>query len=210
MEQDCKICGSSLNLEDFEPKSDIYQIMEKEHLCFSCAFWTWRFLEDKKLQRLHDDKDLRLAKLRREEASDTDPWDAYKQSAKTLLAIYPDWYFGRPIILEGNHYIYHSGKILNPQKIDSYHTYILMDDGTIYPFVMGLYDKIGITHQGKIPVKFLIPWDNNKVFENNAILLSNLDIEELKARGMKTPFINQPNKVPEKIVKMLFEKFYNQ
>lgn len=209
MEQDCKICGSSLNLEDFEPKSDIYQIMEKEHLCFSCAFWTWRLAEDKVLKRLHDDKALRLDKLRREEASDTDPFDPYKQSAKTLLAIYPDWYFGRPIILKGDHYIYHPGKISNPQKIDPYHTYILIDDGTIYPFMMGLYDKIGITHQGKIPARFLMTFDNREVFENNAILLSDLDIEELKARGMKTPFTNQPNQVPKKIVKMLFEKFYN-
>lgn len=210
MEKDCKICGSGFNLEDFEPRSEIYQIMEKENLCFQCAFWTWRSLEDKKLQRLHDDKGLRLAKLKKEEASDTDPWDPYKLSAKTLLAIHPDWWFGRPIILKGDHYIYHPGKISNPQKIDSYHTYILMDDGTIYPFMMGLYDNTGITHQGKIPARFLMSVDNNEVFENNAILLSELDMEELKARGMKTPFINQPNKVPEKIVKLLFKKFYNQ
>lgn len=210
MEKDCKICGSGFNLEDFEPRSEIYQIMEKENLCFQCAFWTWRSLEDKKLQRLHDDKGLRLAKLKKEEASDTDPWDPYKLSAKTLLAIHPDWWFGRPIILKGDHYIYHPGKISNPQKIDSYHTYILMDDGTIYPFMMGLYDNTGITHQGKIPARFLMSVDNNEVFENNAILLSELDMEELKARGMKTPFINQPNKVLEKIVKLLFKKFYNQ
>lgn len=210
MEKDCKICGSGFNLEDFEPRSEIYQIMEKENLCFQCAFWTWRSLDDKKLQRLHDDRGLRLAKLKKEEASDTDPWDPYKLSAKTLLAIHPDWWFGRPIILKGDHYIYHPGKISNPQKIDSYHTYILMDDGTIYPFMMGLYDNTGITHQGKIPARFLMSVDNNEVFENNAILLSEFDMEELKARGMKTPFINQPNKVPEKIVKLLFKKFYNQ
>ena len=210
MEKDCKICGSGFNLEDFEPRSEIYQIMEKENICFQCAFWTWRSLDDKKLQRLHDDKGLRLAKLKKEEASDTDPWDPYKLSAKTLLAIHPDWWFGRPIILKGDHYIYHPGKISNPQKIDSYHTYILMDDGTIYPFMMGLYDNTGITHQGKIPARFLMSVDNNEVFENNAILLSEFDMEELKARSMKTPFINQPNKVPEKIVKLLFKKFYNQ
>lgn len=204
MEKDCKICGSRFNLEDFDPKSDIYQIMKKEDLCFQCAYWTWRLSEDKKLQRLHDVKVLRLDKLRREEVMDTAPWDFYEKSDETLLAIYPDWWFGRPIILKGNHYIYHLREIMNPPIIDLHHKYILMDDGTIYPYIMGLYNKGGITYQGKIPVRF------NKVFENNAILLSELDMEELKARGMKTPFINQPNKVPEKIVKLLFEKFYNQ
>ena len=204
MEKDCKICGSRFNLEDFDPKSDIYRIMKKEDLCFSCAFWTWRLSEDKKLQRLHDVKVLRLDKLRREEVMDTAPWDFYEKSDETLLAIYPDWWFGRPIILKGNHYIYHLREIMNPPIIDLHHKYILMDDGTIYPYIMGLYNKGGITYQGKIPARF------NKVFENNAILLSELDMEELKARGMKAPFINQPNKVPEKIVKLLFEKFYNQ
>ena len=135
---------------------------------------------------------------------DTAPWDFYEKSDETLLAIYPDWWFGRPIILKGNHYIYHLREIMNPPIIDLHHKYILMDDGTIYPYIMGLYNKGGITYQGKIPARF------NKVFENNAILLSELDMEELKARGMKAPFINQPNKVPEKIVKLLFEKFYNQ
>lgn len=204
MEKDCKICGSRFNLEDFDPKSDIYQIMKKEYLCFQCAYWTWRLSEDKKLQRLHDVKVLRLDKLRREEVMDTAPWDFYEKSDETLLAIYPDWWFGRPIILKGNHYIYHLREIMNPPIIDLHHKYILMDDGTIYPYIMGLYNKGGITYQGKIPARF------NNVFENNAILLSELDMEELKARGMKTPFINQPNKVPEKIVKLLFEKFYNQ
>ena len=204
MEKDCKICGSRFNLEDFDPKSDIYRIMKKEDLCFSCAYWTWRLSEDKKLQRLHDVKVLRLDKLRREEVMDTAPWDFYEKSDETLLAIYPDWWFGRPIILKGNHYIYHLREIMNPPIIDLHHKYILMDDGTIYPYIMGLYNKGGITYQGKIPARF------NKVFENNAILLSELDMEELKARGMKAPFINQPNKVPEKIVKLLFEKFYNQ
>lgn len=204
MEKDCKICGSRFNLEDFDPKSDIYRIMKKEDLCFSCAYWTWRLSEDKKLQRLHDVKVLRLDKLRREEVMDTAPWDFYEKSDETLLAIYPDWWFGRPIILKGNHYIYHLREIMNPPIIDLHHKYILMNDGTIYPYIMGLYNKGGITYQGKIPARF------NKVFENNAILLSELDMEELKARGMKNPFINQPNKVPEKIVKLLFEKFYNQ
>ena len=204
MEKDCKICGSRFNLEDFDPKSDIYQIMKKEDLCFQCAYWTWRLSEDKKLQRLHDVKVLRLDKLRREEVMDTAPWDFYEKSDETLLAIYPDWWFGRPIILKGNHYIYHLREIMNPPIIDLHHKYILMNDGTIYPYIMGLYNKGGITYQGKIPARF------NKVFENNAILLSELDMEELKARGMKAPFINQPNKVPEKIVKLLFEKFYNQ
>lgn len=208
MAKHCNLCTNKYNLEDFEPSSKIFKIMKEKGLCFSCAFWTWRLAEDKALKRLHDDKDLRLAKLRNEEASDIVPWSYYEKSAETLLAIYPDWWFGRPIILNGVHYIYHPGEIFNPQKINVYNKYILMDDGTIYPYMMGLYDKEGITHQGKIPAHFMWSPNTPDGFKDNAILLSDLDIEELKARGMKTPFINQPNKVPEKIVKMLFEKFY--
>lgn len=214
MEKDCKICGSRFNLEDFEPKSDIYQIMKKEDLCFQCAYWTWRLSEDKKLQRLHDSKDLFLAKLRKEELDDMAHWGSFEQSDETLLLRYLKWWFGRPVILEGSHYIYYPGEIHKPSRIDLHYNYILMDDGTIYPYLMGLYGKEGLTHQGEIPLNFRKSWvvreywNELEGFEDNAILLSESDIEELKARGMKTPFINQPNKVPEKIVKLLFEKFY--
>lgn len=208
MEKDCKICGSSFNLEDFEPKSEIYRIMKKDNLCFQCAYWTWRLSEDKKLQLLHDDKDLRLTKLKNEVVNDMVPFIYYKKSDENLLNTYPDWWFGRPIILKGGHYIYHPGEIQNPQRIDLHHRYILTDDGTIYPYIMGLYNKIGMTHQGEIPDRFIEYFDHPGMFKNNAIILSELDMEELKARGMKTPFINQPNKVPEKIVKLLFKKVY--
>lgn len=210
MEKDCKICGSGFNLEDFEPKSDIYQIMEKENLCFKCAFWTWRLAEDKTLQLLHDSKNLFLAKLRTEYVDDIAPWISFEKSDETLLTIYPKWWFGRPVILEGSHHIYHPGAINKPSRIDLHHNYILMDDGTIYPYLMGLYGKEGLTFQGKIPAHFMWSPNTPDGFKNNAVLLSEIDIEELKAQGIKRPLINQPNKVPKKFVKLLFEKFYNQ
>lgn len=207
---DCKICGSGFNLEDFEPKSDIYQIMEKENLCFKCAFWTWRLAEDKTLQLLHDSKNLFLAKLRTEEVDDIAPWISFEQSDETLLTRYPKWWFGRPVILEGSHHIYHPGAINKSSRIDLHHNYILMDDGTIYPYLMGLYCKEGLTFQGKIPAHFMWSPNTPDGFKNNAVLLSEIDIEELKAKGIKRPFLYQPNKVPKKFVKLLFEKFYNQ
>lgn len=208
MEKDCKICGSRFNLDDFEHSSKIFKIMEEKGLCFSCAFWTWRLAEDKALQLLHDNKDLFLAKLRKEELDDMDPWASFEQSDETLLTRYSKWWFGRPVILEGSHHIFHLGWINKPSKVDLHHNYILMDDGTIYPYLMDLYGKEGLTFQGKIPAHFMWSPNTPDGFKNNAILLSEIDIEELKTRGMKTPFMNQPNKVPEKIVKLLFEKFY--
>ncbi len=206
----CNLCTNEYNLDDFEHSSKIFKIMEEKGLCFSCAFWTWRLAEDKALQLLHDNKDLFLAKLRKEELDDMAPWASFEQSDETLLTRYSKWWFGRPVILEGSHHIFHLGWINKPSKVDLHHNYILMDDGTIYPYLMGLYGKEGLTFQGKIPAHFMWSPNTPDGFKNNAILLSEIDIEELKTRGMKTPFMNQPNKVPEKIVKLLFEKFYNQ
>ena len=83
-----------------------------------------------------------------------------------------------------------------------------MDDGTIYPYLMGLYGKEGLTFQGEIPAHFM--WSPNTPygFKNNAVLLSEIDIEELKAQGIKSPFIYQHNKVPEKILKKYFKNLY--
>ena len=77
--------------------------------------------------------------------------------------------------------------------------YILMDDGTIYP-----YQRELITHQGNIPAHFMWSENTPSGFKNNAVLLSNLDIEELKAKGIREPFINKPNTVPQEIVKKYF------
>ena len=210
MAKHCNLCTNEYNLEDYEPSYKIFKIMEEKGLCFSCAFWTWRLAEDKSLQLLHDSKNLFLAKLRTEEVDDIAPWISFEQSDETLLTRYPKWWFGRPVILEGSHHIYHQGAIHKPSRIDLHHNYILMDDGTIYPYLIGLYGKEGLTFQGKIPAHFMWSPNTPDGFKNNAVLLSEMDIEELKAQGIKRPFINQPNKVPKKFVKLLFEKFYNQ
>ena len=205
MAKHCNLCTNEYNLEDYEPSSKIFKIMEEKGLCFSCAFWTWRLAEDKALQLLHDSKDLFLAKLRKEEVDDMAPWESFEQSDETLLNRYPKWWFGRPIILDGSHYIFHVGNVDKYQRVDLYHNYILMDDGTIYPYIMGLQcDGKGLTFQGEIPAHFMWSENTPSGFKNNAVLLSNLDIEELKARGIREPFINKPNTVPQEIVKKYF------
>nr|DAP52496.1 MAG TPA: hypothetical protein [Caudoviricetes sp.] len=208
MAKHCNLCTNEYNLEDYEPSYKIFKIMEEKGLCFSCAFWTWRLAEDKALQLLHDNKDIFLAKLRKEEVDDMAPLESFEQSDETLLNRYPKWWFGRPVILDGSHHIYHLGKINKPSRVDSHHNYILMDDGTIYPYLMGLYGKEGLTFQGEIPAHFMWSHNTQDGFKNNAVLLSEIDIEELKAQGIKRPFIYQPNKVPEKILKKYFKNLY--
>lgn len=206
MAKHCNLCTNEYNLEDYEPSSKIFKIMEEKGLCFSCAFWIWRLAEDKALQLLHDSKDLFLAKLRKEEVDDMAPWESFEQSDETLLNRYPKWWFGRPVILDGSHYIFHVGNVDKYQRVDLYHNYILMDDGTIYPYIMGLQcNGKGLTFQGEIPAHFMWSSDTPNLFKNNAVLLSEIDIEELKAQGIKMPFIYQPNKVPEKILKKYFK-----
>lgn len=229
MEQDCKICGSRINLEDFEPKSDIYQIMEKENLCFKCAFWTWRKREDKALQLLHDNQDLFLTKLRKEEVEDTAPWEAFDQSDETPLIRYPKWWFGRPIIIKNEHWIFHYGFNKSSIPFDRYNS-ILLDDGTIIPAMMSRGTMGGLTHQGDIPERFMgyplileyIPLKdyllqgntNENVFSPNAIYLTQENeeyIQSLIEVDTKTkPYHFTEGLVPEKFVKLLFEKFYNQ
>ena len=225
----CKLCGSSLNLEDFEPKSDIYRIMEKENLCFKCAFWTWRKREDKALQLLHDNQDLFLTKLRKEEVEDTAPWEAFDQSDETLLIRYPKWWFGRPIIIKNEHWIFHYGFNKSSIPFDRYNS-ILLDDGTIIPAMMSRGTMGGLTHQGDIPERFMgyplileyIPLKdyllqgntNENVFSPNAIYLTQENeeyIQSLIEVDTKTkPYHFTEGLVPEKFVKLLFEKFYNQ
>lgn len=227
MEKDCKICGSRVNLEDFEPSSKIYKIMKKEGLCFSCAFWTWRLAEDKTLQRLHDDKNKFLAKLRVEEIDDMAPWISFEQSDETLLRRYPKWWFGRPIIIKNEHWICHYGFNERSIPFDRYNS-ILLDDGTIIPTMMSSGSRGGLTHQGDIPERFMgyplilryIPLKdyllppNENVFSPNAIYLTPENeeyIQSLIEVDTKTkPYHFTEGLVPEKIVKLLFEKFYNQ
>ena len=205
MAKHCSLCTKEYNLEDYEPSSKIFKIMEENNLCFSCAFWTWRLYEDKALELLHKDKDFFLAKLRKEVVEDRNPWNYFEQSDDTLLLRYPRWWFGRPVILDGSHHIFHVGNVDKYQRVDLYHNYILMDDGTIYPYIMGLQcNGKGLTFQGKIPAHFMWSENTPSGFKNNAVLLSNLDIEELKAKGLKEPFINIPNAVPQEIVKKYF------
>lgn len=226
----CKLCGSSLNLEDFEPKSDIYQIMEKENLCFKCAFWTWRKREDKALQLLHDNQNLFLKKLRKEGVDDDRaPWESFEQSDKTLLLRYPKWWFGRPVIIKNEHWISHYGFNKKAIPFDRYNS-ILLDDGTIIPAMLLSQTRGGLTHQGDIPERFMgyplileyIPLKdyllqgntNENVFSPNAIYLTQENEEYIRSLvevdlKTKTYYFTE-GLVPEKFVKLLFEKFYNQ
>lgn len=209
MSKHCSLCTKEYDLEDYEPSSKIFKIMEEKNLCFYCAFWTWRLYEDKALELLHNDKDFFLAKLRKEVVEDRNPWNYFEQSDDTLLLRYPRWWFGRPVILDGSHHIFHVGNVDKYQRVDLYHNYIMMDDGTIYPYIMGLQcNGKGLTFQGEIPAHFMWSENTPSGFKDNAVLLSNLDIEELKAKGLKEPFINIPNAVPQEIVKKYFNNLH--
>lgn len=209
MAKHCSLCTKEYDLEDYEPSSKIFKIMEEKNLCFSCAFWTWRLAEDKALELLHNNQNLFLAKLRKEEVDDLNPWDDFEQSDNTLLLRYPSWWFGRPVILDGSHLIFHVGHADKYQKVDLYHNHILMDDGTIYPYIMGLQNGgKGLTFQGEIPAHFRWSPNTPSGFKDNAVLLSEIDIAELKAKGLKEPFINIPNAVPQEIVKKYFNNLH--
>ena len=212
----CKLCGSSLNLEDFEPSSVIFKIMEEKGLCFSCAFWTWRLAEDKALQLLHDNKDLFLAKLRKEEVDDMALWE----SEDTLLKRYPKWWFGRPVIIKNEHWVFHEGFNKTAIPFDRYNS-ILLDDGTIIPTMLSRGSIGGLTHQGNIPERFMgypsILKDyssnhNEKGFSPNAIYLTNENeecIRSLIGIDLTKSYYFTEGLVPKKFVKLLFKNFYN-
>lgn len=50
-ENQCKLCKEPINLGDFEARFEIPQLMAKNHICFSCAFWMKRKEYDDRLWR---------------------------------------------------------------------------------------------------------------------------------------------------------------
>ena len=217
----CKLCTNEYNLEDFEPSSEIFKIMEEKGLCFSCAFWTWRLAEDKALQLLHDNKDLFLAKLRKEEVDDMDQLE----SEDTLLKKYPKWWFGRPVIIKNEHWVFHEGFNKTAIPFNRYDS-ILLDDGTIIPAMMSRGAIGGLTHQGNIPERFMdspsilddVPLKdyssnhNENGFSPNAIYLTNENEEFIRSiigiDPTKSYYFTE-GLVPKKFVKWLFKNFYN-
>ena len=235
----CKLCGSSLNLEDFEPKSDIYQIMEKENLCFKCAFWTWRKREDQYLVKIND-KDFWFNEVTLEECIlDEDEGDDWlisqlwekegKEKAKPLIIqkYYKPWFYGRPIIINNEHWIFHYGSDKRSRYLNRYNS-LLLDDGTIIPAMLSSKTMEGLTHQGNIQERFIgyplrledIPTIDSLLYGNtddnyfypNAIYLTQEDEEYIRSLievDHKTkPYHLTKGLVPEKFVKKLFEKFY--
>ena len=217
----CKLCTNEYNLEDFEPSSEIFKIMEEKGLCFSCAFWTWRLAEDKALQLLHDNKDLFLAKLRKEEVDDMDQ----RESDDTLLKRYPKWWFGRPVIIKNEHWVFHEGFNKTAVPFDRYDS-ILLDDGTIIPAMLSRGTLGGLTHQGNIPERFMdypsilddVPLKdyssnhNEKGFSPNAIYLTNENEEYIRSIigiDLTKSYYFTEGLVPKKFVKLLFKNFYN-
>ena len=217
----CKLCTDEYILEDFEPSSEIFKIMEEKGLCFSCAFWTWRLAEDKALQLLHDNKDLFLAKLRKEEVDDMAPLE----SEDTLLKRYPKWWFGRPVIIKNEHWVFHEGFNKTAIPFGMYNS-ILLDDGTIIPAMMSRWAIGGLTHQGNIPERFMdspsilddVPLKdyssnhNEKGFSPNAIYLTNENeecIRSLIGIDLTKSYYFTEGLVPKKFVKWLFKNFYN-
>lgn len=37
--QVCSICHNEYDLEEFDPKTDTYRLMEENHICFTCSHW---------------------------------------------------------------------------------------------------------------------------------------------------------------------------
>ena len=221
MYKHCNLCTNEYNLEDFEPSSEIFKIMEEKGLCFSCAFWTWRLAEDKALQLLHDNKDLFLAKLRKEEVDDMDQWE----SDDTLLKRYPKWWFGRPVIIKNEHWVFHEGFNKTAVPLDRYDS-ILLDDGTIIPAMLSRWTLGGLTHQGNIPERFMdypsilddVPLKdyssnhNENGFSPNAIYLTNENEEYIRSIigiDLTKSYYFTEGLVPKKFVKLLFKNFYN-
>ena len=233
----CKLCNSSLNLEDFEPKSDIYKIMEKENLCFKCAFWTWRKRKDQYLVKMND-KDFWFKEfIQKEQDILEDDWMIYHQilekecEEKAKLSIiqkyYRPWFYGRPIIIKNEHWVFHYGFNKKSTHFDRYNS-ILLDDGTIIPAMLSSQNMGGLTHQGDIPERFMdsplilkdIPTidsllqgkSDDNAFSPNAIYLTQENeeyIQSLIEVDSKTkPYHFTEGLVPEKFVKKLFEKFY--
>ena len=217
----CNLCTNEYNLEDYEPSSKIFKIMEEKGLCFSCAFWTWRLAEDKALQRIHDNKDLFLTKLRKEEVDDMDQWE----SEDTLLKRFTKWWFGRPVIIKNEHWVFHEGFNKTAIPFDRYDS-ILLDDGTIIPTMMSRGAIGGLTHQGNIPERFMdspsilddVPLKdyssnhNEKGFSPNAIYLTKENeecIRSLIGIDLTKSYYFTEGLVPKKFVKLLFKKFYN-
>ena len=217
----CKLCTNEYNLEDFEPSSEIFKIMEEKGLCFSCAFWTWRLAEDKALQRIHDNKDLFLTKLRKEEVDDMDQWE----SEDTLLKRFTKWWFGRPVIIKNEHWVFHEGFNKTAIPFGRYNS-ILLDDGTIIPAMLSRWTLGGLTHQGNIPERFMdspsilddVPLKdyssnhNEKGFSPNAIYLTNENeecIRSLIGIDLTKSYYFTEGLVPKKFVKLLFKNFYN-
>lgn len=48
----CVYCGAPINIKDFDKKSPVPQIMARERLCFTCAFWK------EKIENPHPDREI--------------------------------------------------------------------------------------------------------------------------------------------------------
>lgn len=153
MKQQCKVCSKEFDIEDFNPCT-IRQVMEKEQVCFTCAFW--------KVQKALDS---------------CRPWNE-----GVLPIITQEFYKKVSSCNRQEHYCLTLGKHnLIRTKSDikeifrNITTGILTIEGYLFPYT-GYSKDGGITHQGDIPV-------NNKDFDNNAMFIQGSEILELLNRA---------------------------
>lgn len=52
MDNKCNLCGDQINLDEFELKFEIPQLMKEKGICFKCAFWIKRRSNDDDLLRV--------------------------------------------------------------------------------------------------------------------------------------------------------------
>lgn len=217
MAKHCNLCTQEYNLEDYDLQLKIPQIMEHNHLCFNCAFWTWRLDEDISLTLTHNIKDRFVQKYMEEKGlsiEDPDPMDLIdvglperkEEREDYIWRMINHWHFGKPLVLpDQTHLTYTPGQVSQPWDQKSW---ILSKDGMIVPYIMGIYNGAGITHQGRVPDHFMKSENAPAGFEVNALIINYKDICELNALGIHSPYLGIENKVPQEIINKFFNNLH--
>ena len=154
MKQQCKVCHKEFDIEDFNPCT-IRQIMEKEQVCFTCAFWK-------------DQKALDSSRPWNEGVLPIITQEFYKSVSSCS-----NRQFHYCLTLGNNNLIRTKSYI--KEIFRNITTGILTIEGYLFPYT-GYSKQGGITHQGEIPV-------NNKDFDTNAMFIQGSELLELLNRA---------------------------
>lgn len=159
-ENRCKLCGEPINLDDFESRFEIPQLMAKKHVCFSCAFWIKRKEYDEKLLENYFNNgttnNSRIPVI-------TPNWEHWVvKPFQNLLIVDGMSTFSRVIKLEATRY----------------YMAAVTDD---YPNKVWFIDNNNISHQGTIPEHL------RHLYTPNGIYLSPMQWKLFQDRKTVTP-----------------------